>query len=107
MRRVVTTGIALLLALVVGACGTASTPPVAPASPTGYHGMVIEPAAELPPFQLIGVDGQPLASEDYRGRILAVYFGYTHCPDICPLSLGILKRAVESLTPEEQEQSRS
>jgi len=108
MRRVITAGIALLLlALVAGGCGSASTTPDVPATPTpqeGYHGTVIEPAAEMPPFELIGVDGDPLSSEDYRGRILAVYFGYTHCPDICPLSLGILKRAVESLTPEEQEQ---
>ncbi|MCA9847662.1 MAG: SCO family protein, partial [Dehalococcoidia bacterium] len=58
----------------------------------------------MPAFELTGTDGEPIRSEDYRGRFLAVYFGYTHCPDICPLTLGVLKRAVELLTPEEQEQ---
>ena len=104
MRRAIAVSFALVVLAVAGGCGATSTTPATPPPHDGYYGTVIEPAAEMPPFQLIGIDGEPLSSEEYRGRIVAVYFGYTHCPDICPLSLGILKRAVDSLTPEEQAQ---
>jgi protein SCO1/2 len=32
-------------------------------------------------------DGASVTEQDYRGRIVALYFGYTHCPDICPATL--------------------
>jgi protein SCO1/2 len=41
-------------------------------------------------------DGLKVSGEDYRGRVVLLYFGYTHCPDVCPTTLAnvsdILKR---------------
>lgn len=36
-------------------------------------------------------------AKDYRGHVLFVYFGYTHCPDVCPLTLSRLKSVVAKL----------
>lgn len=54
-------------------------------------------AAELP---ILGVatDGRDLAAGDLGGWRL-VYFGYTHCPDVCPLGLQTMAEAVEALGP--------
>ena len=30
----------------------------------------------------------PVSLADYRGKVVAIYFGYTHCPDVCPTSLA-------------------
>ncbi len=110
MRRQRTVALVLgVVALLSVACGSTTgaemaedaAPPAGAASST-FHGTLIDPPAPMPAFELVGTDGQTLRSEDYQGRYVAVYFGYTHCPDICPLTLGVLKRAVELLTPEEQ-----
>ncbi len=37
----------------------------------------------------------------YRGKVVAIYFGYTWCPDICPTSLSLLSAAMSGLTPRE------
>jgi protein SCO1 len=39
-------------------------------------------------FQLTGADRQRVSDRDFRGKWLIVYFGYTHCPDICPTTLA-------------------
>jgi protein SCO1/2 len=39
------------------------------------------------PFKLIDQDGKPITDQDFRGRPFLVFFGYTHCPDICPTTL--------------------
>src|SRR5690348_7218172 len=38
-----------------------------------------------PPFALISQDGRPISLDDFRGKVVAVTFMYTSCPDICPL----------------------
>ncbi len=43
----------------------------------------------------------------YRGKVVAIYFGYTWCPDICPTSLSLLSAALHALTPEELERSQA
>ena len=35
-------------------------------------------------------DGAPVTGDSYRGRVVALYFGYSHCPDICPATLANL-----------------
>jgi protein SCO1/2 len=40
---------------------------------------------------------------DYRGKLLLLYFGYTHCPDVCPTTLSRIKNAIDKLGPEVEE----
>ena len=44
---------------------------------------------------LTGHDGKPRTLADFRGRLVVLFFGYTHCPDICPTTLvdmaGVMK----------------
>jgi protein SCO1/2 len=35
-------------------------------------------------------DGKPVSAADYRGKVVALYFGYSHCPDVCPTTLANL-----------------
>ena len=35
-------------------------------------------------------DGKPVTAQDFRGKVVALYFGYSHCPDVCPATLANL-----------------
>jgi len=35
-------------------------------------------------------DGKPVTAADFRGKVVALYFGYSHCPDVCPATLANL-----------------
>jgi len=48
------------------------------------------------PFTLIGEDGQKVSDSDFRGRYLLVFFGFTHCPDVCPMTLQRIADALEA-----------
>lgn len=50
-------------------------------------------------FSLIDQNGQTRTDADFRGRYMLVYFGYSNCPDVCPISLGVMADAVERLGP--------
>lgn len=52
-------------------------------------------------FTLQSTDG-PVALEDFRGKVVLIYFGYTNCPDACPMTLANWARAFEQLTEEER-----
>ena len=49
------------------------------------------------PFTLVGADGQPFASSRLAGKPYAIFFGFTHCPDVCPTTLARLARLREQL----------
>lgn len=49
------------------------------------------------PFELVGKDGKTVTDQDFRGRHMLVFFGFTHCPDICPAELQVMAAAVEDL----------
>lgn len=44
------------------------------------------------PFTLTGTDGKPFASSKLTGRPAAIFFGFTHCPDVCPTTLARLAK---------------
>lgn len=48
-------------------------------------------------FQLTDDDGRPASAADFRGKVVLLYFGYTHCPDVCPLTLAHLYAALQKL----------
>ena len=52
------------------------------------------------PFTLTGSDGKPFSSAKLNGRPSAIFFGFTHCPDVCPTTLARLVRLRKQLGPE-------
>lgn len=51
-------------------------------------------------FQLLDVDGAPRSVADYRGKVVMLFFGFTHCPDVCPLTLAKMGQAVREIGEE-------
>lgn len=51
------------------------------------------------PFRLTDHTGHVRTDADFRGKILLVYFGFTHCPDICPADLMAIGGALKALGP--------
>ena len=45
------------------------------------------------------VNGKAVSGADYRGKIVVLYFGYTHCPDVCPTTLAEMAAALKRLGP--------
>ncbi|MGE0723893.1 MAG: SCO family protein [Alphaproteobacteria bacterium] len=54
------------------------------------------------PFTLTDQDGRRVTPESYPGRYLLVFFGFTHCPDVCPLALGEVSVALDALGKDAQ-----
>lgn len=52
------------------------------------------------PFTLTDQDGKRRSDADFRGRLMLVNFGFTNCPDICPLGLALMTDALERLGPQ-------
>ncbi len=63
------------------------------------------PASRGGDFRLRSADG-PVDTGALRGKVLLIYFGYTHCPDVCPASLAAAAQALNALSPEERAKVR-
>ncbi len=50
-------------------------------------------------FELIDQNGRPFTDADLKGKWHLVFFGYTHCPDVCPTALNDLSLAMDKLAP--------
>ncbi|EJW20975.1 hypothetical protein IMCC14465_07710 [alpha proteobacterium IMCC14465] len=77
-----------LLAIILGYLVAALTRPAAPINP---------PTQTLSldgRFDLIDETGQRVTQDSYAGKFRLVYFGFTYCPDVCPLQLEVLSRAL-------------
>ena len=48
-------------------------------------------------FTLTDTTGKSVSDADFRGRVMLVFFGFTHCPDICPVTLGTMSKMVGQL----------
>jgi protein SCO1 len=52
------------------------------------------------PFQLEDQNGKPFSNQDMNGRPFLVFFGFTHCPDICPTTLFDISQVLGKLGPD-------
>ena len=73
-----------------------------------------QPAPQAPSFQATDITGAPFGRDfsltdhngqartlaDFRGKVVAVFFGYTHCPDVCPTTLSDFAAALKQLGPQ-------
>ena len=51
------------------------------------------------PFTLVDPSGKTVTDQNFRGRYMLIFFGYTHCPDICPAELQVMAAALDQLGP--------
>lgn len=95
--RLVGASAVALIAVAVGATLFFSGVFDADAEPHLFTSVVYDPVEAVPDFTLTAHDGEPFTLSEYDGDVVAIYFGYTHCPDVCPLTLSNLARAKEML----------
>jgi protein SCO1/2 len=98
--------IALGAGLVVLAAGAAAwlllrdAAPATPAEPfieVHRDAYVLAEPEPLPAFRLTGHDGKPFDNAALRGRWTFLFFGFTHCPDVCPSTLAVFADAFPKL----------
>ena len=58
------------------------------------------PSAIGGPFKLIDQDGKPITDADLKGKPHLVFFGYTHCPDVCPTTMFDISEVFRALGPD-------
>ena len=64
---------------------------------TGQFGGGPGPSAIGGPFKLVDQNGKPLTDQDMKGKPFLVFFGYTHCPDVCPTTLFELSEVLHAM----------
>jgi len=62
-----------------------------------YQGVLIDPPAPAADFELFDQNGVPFRLSEQRGKVTLIFFGYTNCPDVCPVTLSEYKRVKERL----------
>ncbi len=63
-----------------------------------WQGTLLEPASRKPDFTLTDTSGRPYDfGSQTKGQLTLLYFGYTHCPDICPITMATLSGALGNL----------
>ena len=65
-----------------------------------FNGVVLDPPEPAPALALTDSTGAEFALSGQRGKVVLVFFGYTHCPDICPTTLLDWKKAAAELGTE-------
>ncbi len=66
--------------------------------PSAYHGTLLDPPAPRPDLTLRDTSGQPFTFDERpKGEVTVVFFGYTHCPDVCPTTMADLAAARRQL----------
>ncbi len=113
-RLIEMAALALVLALAGGigvgllASGALVRPPVTPAAsqpaiawpPAATDPLqrdtAVTPVRDAPPLPLTDQDGRPFDLATLRGTPVLVFFGYTHCPDVCPTTLADVRDALKA-----------
>lgn len=60
--------------------------------PASFHGTAYEPPAKAPAVNLKTATGEDFSLANQKGSVVLLFFGYTHCPDICPTTLSDWER---------------
>lgn len=91
--RTLVSALAVVVTLALAACGSSE--------PHTFASVEYTPAESASPLRLTDQSGQAFDLGNLTGDVVAVFFGYTHCEDVCPFTLGELAAARRAL-PEDQ-----
>jgi len=80
------------MALLMGACSP----------PARFNGSDLKDVGWGREFALAGHDGKPYSLDSFKGRAVILFFGYTQCPDVCPITLGSMRELMTVLGPDAQ-----
>lgn len=64
-------------------------------SNSDYYGLLYE--REAPEFTLTDQDGSKVSGSDFKGKVVLLFFGYTHCPDICPMTMSVMNSVMDKM----------
>ena len=79
-----------LLCSLLAACGE-------PKLPSPFKASDVSSRYAQADFHLNDAAGHPHSLADYRGKVVAIFFGYTHCPDVCPTTLADMTQVLKLL----------
>lgn len=85
--------VAILFVGLLAACNNTKTPE--------FRGTDITGVDFGKRLELIDHHGRPRQLTDFKGKLVVLFFGYTHCPDVCPTTLSDTASALRQLTPDE------
>jgi protein SCO1 len=96
----------LLLALLIGLAAGVMTAVLLATLPSGAPSVQATGKALIGgQFSLLDPSGKRVTDKDFAGRPLLVYFGFTHCPDVCPAGLQVIAAALDRLGDKSKEMS--
>jgi protein SCO1 len=78
--------ILLMIAILTGIVSVAGT--MFLSRPYSFNGVTLDPKVGIKDFTLTDQNGKPFNLGNQRDKIILIFFGYTHCPDICPVTLS-------------------
>jgi protein SCO1/2 len=90
----------IVAAFLIGALGSAALLVL------GGQGPMVETTGKAligGPFTLVDQTGRTVTDQDFRGRYMLVFFGFTHCPDVCPAELQVMSASLDELGPKADE----
>ena len=90
----------LALALAAAALALAACDKLLPNAKSPFNGIDVTGAPFGGDFRLADAEGRPRSLADFRGKVVVLVFGYTHCPDVCPTTLQDFAGAVKRLGAE-------
>jgi protein SCO1/2 len=90
----------LILAVVIAACGGEGGGAKSGPTSTPLPGTLLDPPQAVGDFTLTSHTGELFRLSDLRGKAVLLFFGYTHCPDVCPTTLAEFKRVKAALGAE-------
>lgn len=85
----------LVLLLLVGLAGCDSAPK------PQYQGTDVTGADFGRSLALTDHNGRPVTLDTFKGKVVVLFFGYTHCPDVCPTTLSDMAAALKLMVPED------
>jgi protein SCO1/2 len=98
----VLTGRRRVLGLALAALAVAGCDKLMPGQQTPFNGVDITGSELGPDFRLTDHNGKERTLADFRGKAVVLFFGYTHCPDVCPTTLSDMANALKALGPDGQ-----